>query len=68
MRHWYTVVGFWQDNDQRYCEHVLADTPQAAEDLCLEHEPGLAVCAVFAGKLKALDDWDTHINRGSEAA
>jgi hypothetical protein len=66
---YWTVLGIvrdrsdhrWNDRTggQRYCEHVLALSPMAAEDVAASKagdEGGeLLVCAVFAGRLQRAD-------------
>lgn len=46
---WFTVVGFFADNEQRWCDHIQADTAQDAEDVAIA-EHGVIVCAVIAGR------------------
>lgn len=55
---WYTVVGVYTDNWQKFCDHALAVDPQQAEDLIRnnpEYADDLAIVAVFEGKLTVVD-------------
>jgi hypothetical protein len=51
----FTVIGFWPDTDQRFCDVVRAATASKAEDLCLQSYPGVAVCGVIAGSHTCVD-------------
>ena len=57
-RLWYTVVGVYTDNSQKFCDHVLAIDAQQAENLVRNNpriEDNLLIVAVFEGKLTAVD-------------
>lgn len=53
-RHWNERTG-----GQRFCDHILADSPLAAEDVAMDKVRGesgrLLVCAVFPGKVQRAD-------------
>jgi len=51
----FTVVGFWPDTDQRFCDLVLATNASTAEQKCLKNNPGLAICATFAKAIQPVD-------------
>lgn len=65
----WTVLGLVEDphdrrwnertGGQRFCDHVLADSPLAAEDVAIDKARGeggrLLVCAVFNGKVQRAD-------------
>ncbi len=51
----YTVVGYWPDTDQRFTARLSATTATEAESRCIEENPGVSVCAVFAGEHDAVD-------------
>lgn len=65
----WTVLGLVEDphdrrwnertGGQRFCDHVLADSPLAAEDVAIDRARGeggrLLVCAVFDGKVQRAD-------------
>jgi len=65
----WTVLGLVEDphnrrwnertGGQRFCDHVLADSPLAAEDVAVDKVRGeggrLLVCAVFNGKVQRAD-------------
>jgi hypothetical protein len=51
----FTVIGFWTDTDQRFCDVVCAATAFIAEDQCLQTYPGIAVCGVIAGSHSCVD-------------
>jgi len=65
----WTVLGLVEDphdrrwnertGGQRFCDHVLADSPLAAEDVAMDKARGeggrLLVCAVFTGKVQRAD-------------
>lgn len=59
---WYTVVGVYTENWQKFCDHVLAIDVQQAET-SVRNNPGigdeLLIVAVFEGKLVALDQGAT---------
>lgn len=50
---WYTVVGYYPDNNQPYVEWVEAETPGAAVK-SLKPEADLEVVDVFKGKNKGI--------------
>lgn len=57
-RSWYTIVGVYTDNWQKFCHHVLAVDAQQAESLTVinpEFDNDLVIVAVFKGKLMAID-------------
>jgi hypothetical protein len=61
---WYTVVGVYTENWQKFCEHVLATSPREAESIIYSDpkiDDDLVVAAVFEGRLNAVDEWE--INR-----
>lgn len=53
-RHWNEKTG-----GQRFCDHVMADSPLSAEDVAVDKVRGengwLLVCAVFAGQKQRAD-------------
>ena len=51
----YTVVGFYPETEQRFCEMLYAMSPVAAEQKCLKKYPGVAVCATFDGRATPVD-------------
>lgn len=51
----FTVIGFWQDNLQRFCTSLAATSADAAESLCVAENSGLVVCGVIAGDHPTLD-------------
>ncbi len=55
---WYTVVGVYTENWQKFCDHVSAVDAQQAEKL-VRNNPGidddLLIVGVFEGKLTAVD-------------
>lgn len=51
----YTVVGYWPDTDQRFTAWLSAATAAEAESQCIDENPGISVCAVFAGEHAAVD-------------
>ena len=51
----FTVIGFWPDTEQRFCDVVSAANASMAENLCLQDNPGVAVCGVIAGSHPCLD-------------
>lgn len=51
----FTIIGYWPDTEQRFCDVVHATTATKAEDLCLQVHPGVAVCGVIAGSHTCLD-------------
>jgi len=51
----FTVIGFWTDTDQRFCDVVCAATAFIAEDQCLQTYPAIAVCGVIAGNHSCVD-------------
>ncbi len=57
-RSWYTVVGVYTGNSQKFCDHVLAVDAQQAENL-VRNDPRiddtLLIVAVFEGTLTAVD-------------
>jgi hypothetical protein len=64
----YTVVGFYSDNDQRFCGTFKAKTPDDAEQAALDsvqddpdNSGDLHICAVFAGHLRTVDT-ESNIN------
>lgn len=63
LQNYYTVCGVWPETKERYMEHVSAASPRQAEDLVqlTANEKGgvLWVCAVFEGKLAAVDTYAT---------
>ena len=63
LQQFYTVVGVWPETQERYLEHVAAQTPRQAEDLVqmTAREKGgeLWVCGVFDGQLVAVDTYAT---------
>jgi hypothetical protein len=57
-RRWYTIVGVYTDNWQKYCDHVFAVDARNAEDITRNSpqlDDDLVIVAVFEGKLKAMD-------------
>ena len=46
----FTVIGYWPDSEQRFCEFVTAPDATSAETACLNKHPSLAVCGVVAGQ------------------
>ena len=46
----FTVIGYWPDSQQRFCEFVAAADADSAETACLNRHPSLAVCGVIAGQ------------------
>jgi len=51
----FTVVGFYPDSEQRFCDFFVASSAIAAEQKCQRTYPGLAVCGVFKGHHIAVD-------------
>ena len=51
----FTVIGFWADTEQRFCDVVSATSASMAENLCLQSNPGVAVCGVIAGRHACVD-------------
>lgn len=51
----FTVIGFWPDTEQRFCDTFHAPTAPVAEDMCLQTHPGIAVCGVIAGHHVCVD-------------
>lgn len=51
----YTVVGVYEDTEQRYAEHFTAENPAKAIEYCLKEAPGLLIAGVFEGKLTPVD-------------
>lgn len=49
----WTVVGFYADTKQRFCDHVTAETAAVAESDAAEN--GVTIVAVFPGYLHAAD-------------
>ena len=45
----FTVIGYWPDSHQRFCDFVRAPDADSAEVTCVNDHPGLAVCGVIAG-------------------
>lgn len=54
----FTVVGYWPETGERFCDHYEAVDAAGAEAAALaqHQEAGLAVAGVFAGKHMALDE------------
>ena len=55
----FTVVGFYEDNNQRYCDTFEAKTPDKAEKMALakaraEESTDLLIAGVFEGELSAV--------------
>ncbi|NLF98964.1 MAG: hypothetical protein GX565_02315 [Lentisphaerae bacterium] len=57
-RQGFTVVGFYPDSEQRFCEFIEASSTVAAEREIQKSYPGLAVCGVFRGKHTPVDRKD----------
>lgn len=58
----FTVVGLYEDNAQRFCTSVEADTAKIAEENVLEEFPDVTICASFLGK-HAVADKETYVRR-----
>ena len=57
-RRWFTVVGVYTDNWQKFCDHVFAVDERHAEEMTRNNpqiDDDLVVVAVFEGKLRAMD-------------
>ena len=55
---WYTVVGVYTENWQKFCDHVWAVDAQQADRLVRSNpgiEDDLLIVGVFEGKLRAVD-------------
>jgi hypothetical protein len=70
---WWTVVGFWHENWERWADHYNCLTPQMAEELALQDakERGLhlAVVAVFEGRLQPADgDYATYVDAEAKSS
>lgn len=63
LQTWFTVVGVWPETKERWIDHVPAASARQAEDLAqmTARDKGgvLWVCAVFEGKLQAVDLYAT---------
>jgi hypothetical protein len=61
LQPFFTVVGVWPESKERYLERVAAQTPRQAEEFAqmTAKEKGgvLWVCAVFEGKIAAVDTY-----------
>lgn len=60
-RSWYTVVGVYTENLQKFCDHVSAVSAKQAEKIVRNNpsiDDDLLVVAVFKGKLMAVDQGD----------
>lgn len=61
LQPFFTVVGVWPETKERYMEHVAAQTPRQAEEFvqmtAKEKGGELWVCAVFEGKIAAIDTY-----------
>ena len=53
-KNWYTVIGYYEEDDQKYFDFVLIETPAQAER-CAE-EIGVSVVAVLDGKHRPVDE------------
>ena len=51
----FTVIGYWPDSQQRFCEFVPAADADSAEAECLGKNRSLAVCAVIDGQHEPRD-------------
>jgi len=51
----YTVVGIHPDTDQRYCDTVIASSPDDAEELIRSKFPEVLIAAVFEGDIAPVD-------------
>lgn len=72
----YTVVGYYEDNSQIFCEHVMAsDSNNAIKKLCWEREQNIEGCdsriasrnnlvivEIFRSHLESLNDCSTLSN------
>jgi hypothetical protein len=57
--HFFTVVGFWPDTNQRFACSYQASDAGMAEALCGKAHPGIAIVAVFEGDLTPVDQTPT---------
>jgi hypothetical protein len=55
----FTVIGFYQDTCQKFCECFDAATARMAEELCGARFPGVTVCGVIGGRHICLDQTPT---------
>jgi len=51
----FTVVGIYQDTQQRFCSFIKAESAAHAEVVISQTHPTLNIAGVFAGILTALD-------------
>ncbi len=51
----FTVVGFYPETLERFCEHISAKNCAAAERHINRSHPEVAICGVFDGVVKCVD-------------
>lgn len=64
----YTVVGYYPDNGQRFCDHVHAKDAKAAEKSLWKRHSGVVVVAVFRGILQVVDGAPLMVGGSDEQA
>lgn len=68
---WWTVAGFWDRTEERWCGHYQALSARVAEDLAQveakEKGQKLCVCVVFSDKLQAQDLYATYLDPDQRA-
>ena len=55
----FTIIGFYEDTQQRFCEAVQAPDALRAEAVCQIDFPSVTICGVIAGRHHCLDDSPT---------
>lgn len=45
-KHYYLVIGYYEEDGQRWADSYWADTPEEAEALAKQGYPGIAVAGV----------------------
>lgn len=61
-RRWYTVVGVYTENWQKFCEHALGSDARDAEETIRRNpriDADLVIVAVFEGRLMAVDQTES---------
>ena len=53
-KNWYTVIGYYEEDDQIYDEQFMAESPEQA--IRYAEEAGVSVVAVLDGRHKPVDD------------
>jgi len=64
----FTVIGYYPETMQRFCERYNAYSAMHAEELCVEGHPEVAICGTLPGWHDCVDEETLVTNGGDECA